>query len=97
MGAQVQTNLSLDNAIDQQADNGEHRQGRNPFGFLEPHGRDRRRVLDPTKTRLYSGILLLIGFENLCVPLSARTVVASTVHPLSTSALGRASTSTMRP
>jgi len=72
MGAQVQTNLSLDNAIDQQADHGEHRQGRNPFGFLEPHGSDSRRVLDPTKTRLYCGILLLIGFENLCVrtPLS---------------------------
>src|SRR5215471_1705349 len=63
MDAQVHTHLSLDNAIDQQADHSEHRQGRNPFGFLEPHGSDRRRVLDPTKTRHYCSILLLIGCE----------------------------------
>src|SRR5262245_38467588 len=65
MGAQVEADLPLDNAVDQQADDGEHCQSRNPFGFLEPHGSDGRRVLDPTKTRFYSGILVLIGVENV--------------------------------
>src|SRR5262249_38913916 len=39
--------------------------GGNPFGFLQPHGSNRRRILDPTKTRLHSRVLLLIGLENL--------------------------------
>ena len=67
MGAQGHTHLSLAKARDQPADNGAHRHGRNPFGCREPHGSDRRRGLAPTQTRLYGGMVLLIGFEHLGV------------------------------
>jgi hypothetical protein len=65
MGKQVKADLPLDDTVDPQADNGAHRQGGNPCGFLEPHGRDGRGVLDPTKPRFYSGMLGVIGLENL--------------------------------
>src|SRR5262245_55516174 len=65
MHAQVQADLPLDDTVDQQANNREHRQGSNPFGLLEPHRSDRRRVLDPPKTRFHGGSLVLIGLENL--------------------------------
>ena len=65
MRAQIQTNLPLDEAVDQQADDGKHRQGGHPFRFLQPHGSDGRGVLDPTKTGFYGRSLVLIGLENL--------------------------------
>jgi hypothetical protein len=73
MGTQVEADLPLDHAIHQQAHDCEHCQGRNPFGFLEPHGADRRRIFDPTKAWFHSRVLLLIGLENL----SIRTALAT--------------------
>src|SRR2546422_5894022 len=67
MGVEKETNLPLDDAEDQQADDGEHRQGGNPFGFLEPHGSDGHGVLAPTKTRFHGRLLVLIGLKNLCI------------------------------
>jgi hypothetical protein len=65
MRLEVQTDLALDDAVHEQAYDGEHRQGRNPFGFLAPYRADRRGMLDPAKARFYSGVLPLIGLENL--------------------------------
>ena len=65
MRTQVQTDLSLDHPVDQQAQHRPHRSRRNPFGLLQPHGSDRRGVLDPTKTRFSCRVLLLISLENL--------------------------------
>src|SRR5215475_9273628 len=67
MRVEIEANLPLDDAVDQQTDDGEHRQGGNPFRFLEPHGGDRRGVLNPTKTRFHGRILVLIGLKNLCI------------------------------
>src|SRR5215470_16246762 len=67
MRVQVQTDLSLDDAVDQQAQHRQHRQGRDPFWLLQPHGGDRRGILDPPKTRFHSGVLVLIGLKNLHV------------------------------
>jgi len=72
MGVEREAHLPLDDAVDQQADDGEHRQGGNAFGFLEPHGGNGRGILDPTKTRFHGGILVLIGLENLCIRTSLR-------------------------
>jgi hypothetical protein len=68
MRAQGEAALPLDHAIHQQAHEREHRQGRNPFGLLEPYGADRRRILDPPKARFHGGVLLLIGLENRTLP-----------------------------
>ncbi len=65
MGEEVEADLPLDEAVDQQADDGEPRQGGNPFWFLQPYRGDGRGVLDPTKSRFHGGILVLIGLENL--------------------------------
>jgi len=65
MRAQVETDLSLDHAVDQQAEHCQHSQGRDPFGLLQPHGGDRRGILDPAKAGFYRGILVLIGLENI--------------------------------
>jgi hypothetical protein len=67
MGTQVQPDLTLDDVVDQQAEYRQHSKSRDPFGFLQPHWRDRRRRLDPAKARLYSGILVLIGLKNLYI------------------------------
>ena len=53
MRAQVETDLSLNYAIDQQAEHRQHRQGRDPFGLLQPHGGDRRGILAPAKAGFY--------------------------------------------
>jgi hypothetical protein len=60
-----QTDLSLDDTVDQQAQHCQHGSGRDPFGLLPPHGGNRRRVLDPAKARFHGRLLLLIGLENL--------------------------------
>ena len=92
MRAQVQTDLPLDDCIHQQADDREHRQGGNALGFLQPHRANRCRVLDPAKARFHRGILILIGRRmSASGHSSERTVVARTVHPLSSSGLLRAS------
>ena len=65
MRLEVQTDLALDDAVHQQAYDGEHGQGRDPFGLFEPHGADGRRILDPAKARFHRGVLLLIGLEHL--------------------------------
>src|SRR5262249_20532249 len=65
MHAQGETDLSLDHAVDEQAQHRQPRYGRDPFGFLQPHGGDCRRILDPTKTRFHRGLLVLIGLENV--------------------------------
>jgi hypothetical protein len=57
MRAQVQTHLPLNDAVNQQADDGQHRQGGNAFRFLKPHGGHGCGVLDPTNA--------LIGFQGL--------------------------------
>src|SRR5687768_5867563 len=67
MGVSVEANLPLDDAVDQQADDGEPRQGGHPFELLDPHGGNRRGVRDPTKARLHGGILVLIGLKNFCI------------------------------
>src|SRR5262245_47467299 len=53
LDAQVETNLPLDEAVDQQPNDREHRQGGNPFGFLQPYGGNRRRILDPAKAQFH--------------------------------------------
>jgi hypothetical protein len=65
MRAEVQTDLALDHVVDQQAQHGQHGQGRNAFGFLQPHGPDRGGVLHPAKARFYRGILVVIGLKNV--------------------------------
>jgi len=65
--------LPLNNTVDEQADDGEHRQGGDPFGLLQPHGSDGRGVLDPPKTRFHGGSLVLLGLENLGVRPLLRT------------------------
>jgi len=40
---------------------GAHRQGGDPFGLLEPHGRDGRGGLDPPKPRVDRGRVVLIS------------------------------------
>src|SRR5262245_55436326 len=63
--AEIQTDLALHDAVDQQADDREHRQGGNPFRFLQPYRADRRRVLDPAKPQFHGRVLFLVGLENL--------------------------------
>ncbi len=65
MCAEVQADLSLDYVVDQQAQHGQHGQGRNPFRLLQPHGTDRGGVLNPAKTRFYRSILVVIGLKNV--------------------------------
>jgi hypothetical protein len=79
--AQVQTDLSLDHAVDQQAQHRQHRSRRDPFGLLEPHGADRRRILDPAKARFHRGILVLIGLENGGIAAHLSTPGCSQHHP----------------
>jgi hypothetical protein len=64
MPAQVQADLPLDDPVDQHANNREPRQGSHPFGRLEPHASDGRRVLDPPNARFHGGRLVLIGLEH---------------------------------
>jgi hypothetical protein len=40
MSVEIDTDLPLDHRIHQQAHDGQHRQGRNPCGFLQPHRTD---------------------------------------------------------
>jgi hypothetical protein len=97
MGAQVEADLSLDNAVDEQAQHREHRQRRDPFGLLQSHRAEGRGILDPAKARFRRSVLLLIAWRiSASVQTSALTVVASTDHLLSSSELSRASTSTTR-
>src|SRR5262245_8870611 len=81
MRVQREAPLPLDEAIDQQTDNRQHGQGRNPFRLLEPHGSDRRGILDPTKPRFYSGILVLIGLENVGIATHLRVHGRGQHHP----------------
>ena len=72
MRAEIQTDLSLDYVVDQQAQHGQHGQGRNAFGFLQRHGPDRGGVLDPAKARFYRGILVVIGLKNVSIRIGFR-------------------------
>jgi hypothetical protein len=63
--AQGQTDLSLDAAGDQPADDGAPRPGRPPCGFLEPPGGDGRGGLAPTTTRVPRGLVVLRGVEHV--------------------------------
>jgi hypothetical protein len=65
MRAAGQTDLSLDHVVDQQAQHGQHGQGRNAFGLLQPHGTDRGGVLHPAQARFSRGILIVIGLKNV--------------------------------
>ena len=38
MDMEGQTDLALDHTVDQQAEHGQHREGRDPLGLLPPHG-----------------------------------------------------------
>jgi hypothetical protein len=73
MRAQVETDLALDDAVDQQAHDGQHRSSGHPFGFLPPHGADRRRILAPAKAGGHSRVLLLLGLEHLGIRTGLRT------------------------
>ena len=57
--------LPLAEARDQPTDNRQPGQGRKPFRLLEPHGSDRRGSRNPTPSRLYSGIGVLLGLEKV--------------------------------
>jgi hypothetical protein len=65
MRVQGEPDLALPHAVDQQAEHRQHRQGRDPFGLLQPHGGNRRGMLEPAKAGCYSGLLVLIGLENV--------------------------------
>ena len=65
MRVQREAHLPLDEARDQHTDNRPHGPGRNPFRLREPHGSDRRGILPPTPSRLYSGIGVLLGLEKV--------------------------------
>jgi hypothetical protein len=73
MRVPIEAPLPLDAARDAHTAHRQPGPGRNPFRLLEPHGGDRRGMLDPTKPRLSRGILVLIGLENVgsATPLSA--------------------------
>ena len=81
MRVQIEANLPLDDAIDQQTDHRQHGQGRNPLRLLEPHGSDSRGILDPTKPRFYSGILVLIGLENIGIATHLSVASRGQHHP----------------
>src|SRR5215831_13162461 len=65
MVTEIQADLPLDDRIHQQPHHREHGQGRNPCGFLPPHGTDRSRMLDPAKARFHCEMLFLIRLEPL--------------------------------
>src|SRR5215471_12517526 len=65
MRVQREAHLPLDEARDQHTDNRPHGPGRTPFRLREPHGSDRRGILPPTPSRLYSGIGVLLGLEKV--------------------------------
>lgn len=65
MVAEMQADLPLDHSIHEQPHDREHSQGRKPCGFLQPHGTDRGRVLDPAKARFHRDMLFLIRLEHL--------------------------------
>src|SRR5262245_16577110 len=67
MPAQGQPDLSLDNTGDEQAQYREHREGRDPFGLLQPHGADRCWILDPAQAGFHGGVVLLIDPENVSI------------------------------
>src|SRR5262245_16716146 len=67
MIAKIQADLPLDHRIHQQPYHREHRQGRNPFGFLQPHRTDGRGMLDPAKPWFYRDMLFLIRLEHLSI------------------------------
>src|SRR5438093_2271116 len=73
MSEEVESDLPLDHTVHEQTHDREHRQSRNPFGLLQPHGADRRRIFNPTKAGFHRGVLLLIGLENLLVRTSLAT------------------------
>src|SRR5712691_1169448 len=72
MVSQGEPDLSLEQRIHQQPEDGAHRSRRNPFRFLKPHWGDGRRIFDPTTAWFSRGILLSIGLQNLGIrtPLS---------------------------
>src|SRR5262245_24717488 len=63
--AEIQADLPLDHRIHEQSYDCEHGQGRNPCGFLQPHGTDRGGILDPAKARFHGDVLFLICLEQL--------------------------------
>ena len=65
MGLEIAPHLALNEPIDQSSDDCQHGQRRNPLGFLKPHRRDSRRILDPPQSRLHRAILLLRGAQKL--------------------------------
>jgi hypothetical protein len=60
---QIESDLALDQRVDQQSNHRQHRQRRNPLGFLQPHRGNRRRVLDPAEARFYRGMLFMVRLE----------------------------------
>jgi hypothetical protein len=65
MVAEIQADLPLDYRIHEQPYHREHGQGRNPCGFLQPHGTNRSRILDPAKAWFHRDMLFLIRLEHL--------------------------------
>ena len=65
MIAEREADLPLDDRLHQEAHDGEHRQRRNPFRFLQPYRADRCRVLAPAKARFHRDMWLLRGLEDL--------------------------------
>ena len=81
MGAQGEADRPLEQAVDQHADDGEHRQRRHPFGFLEPPGSDGRGGLAPTQTRCSRGIVGLRGVEHVRIAPSLSAHGRGQDHP----------------
>jgi hypothetical protein len=65
MVAEIQADLPLDYRVHEQPYHREHGQGCNPCGFLQPHGTDRGRILDPAKAWFHRDMLFLIRLEHL--------------------------------
>ena len=65
MVAEIQADLPLDHGIHEQPHHREHGQGRDPFGFLQPHRTDGGGIFDPTKARFHRDMLFLIRLEHL--------------------------------
>src|SRR5262249_39913903 len=65
MVVERQSDLPLDHGIHQQPHHSEYGQGRNPFGFLQPHRTNGGGILDPTKARFHWDMLFLSGLEHL--------------------------------
>src|SRR5919108_727645 len=72
-GEEVESDLPLDHAVDEPPHDGEPRQGRDPFGLLQPYGTNGRRMLAPTTTGFHGRVVLLIRVKKLRVRTRLRT------------------------